>query len=311
MREFLHHLFSQENKLYSLFLPHQSNNFRAQVLQPRFFAGYTLTFLATFIILAMLLILRPGILGVAVFFDPGQIIAKTNEVRVKNKTPELKSNPKLTAAAQKKAEDMVAKGYWAHFSPDGKTPWDFVREAGYEFLAAGENLARDFDSISPMVSAWLASPSHADNLLSSNFTEIGVGVAQGVISGKNTTVVVQIFGKPAFVPIAEAQPQGRTLTTVLEGQPLQAQQPEFGVLPQQQEIVDVEKLVGVKSFNLFAPVRVGSLALIGFVSILLFTDFTFVKFARIVSARGHPIFHLAILLLIFFAIWYSNSGLIL
>lgn len=301
MRQFLHHLF----------LPHQSNNFRARLLQPRFFAGYTLTFLATFIILAMLLILRPGILGVAVFFDPGQIIAKTNEVRVKNNLVELKPNPKLTAAAQKKAEDMATKGYWAHFSPDGKTPWDFVREAGYNFQAAGENLARDFDSIDPMVSAWVNSPSHADNLLSQNFTDTGIGVANGVISGKTTTVVVQMFGKSAFVPVAVVQPEGRQIATVLEGQPISGGQTQRVVLPEQKEIIDVEKLVGAKSFNLFAPAKVGSLALIGIFSILLFTDFTFVKLAKIARSSGHPIFHLAILLLVFFAIWYSNSGLIL
>ena len=301
MKQFFHHLF----------LPHELNNFRARLLHPQFFAGYILTLFVPFLIFTILLFTKPGVLGITAFFDTGQIVEKTNEVRTKKGVSTLSINPKLTAAAQKKAEDMATKGYWAHFAPDGKTPWDFVREAGYNFTAAGENLARDFESVDPMVAAWLASSSHADNLLSSNFTEIGIGVASGVISGKTTTVVVQMFGKSAFVPVAVVQPEGRQIATVLEGQPISGGQTQRLVLPEQKEIIDVEKLVSPKPFNLFGPTKVGSLALIGFVSILLFTDFTFVKLAKIARSSGHPIFHLAILLLVFFAIWYSNSGLIL
>lgn len=300
MRQFLH----------ILLLPHENNHFRAKALHPHFFLGYVATLLLPFLVFGLLLLSKPGILGITAFFDSSQIIAKTNEARTKAGLPELSTNTKLTTAAQKKAEDMVASGYWAHFAPSGKTPWDFIREAGYEFTAAGENLARDFDSIDPVISAWLASTSHAENLLSKNFTELGVGVAQGTISGKTTTVVVQMFGKPAIIPVAAVKPAPAKIETVLEGQPLTGQA-QAEVKPIQKEVIDVAKLVKPTPFNYFAPSKAISLALVSFVGLLIFGDFTFVKFAKLARTGSHPIFHLAILLLIFFAIWYSNSGLIL
>lgn len=206
---------------------------------------------------------------------------------------------------------MVAKSYWAHFAPDGKTPWDFVRQAGYNFTAAGENLARDFGGVDPMISAWLASPTHRENLLSSNFTEIGVGVAEGVIAGKSTTVVVQMFGRPAFVPVAAAPPKPAQITTVLEAEPLNSEKSQVAVAPAQKEVIDVAKLVKPAAFNYFISTKIISLSVISLISFLLIADVVFVRFAKLTRTGGHPMFHLVALLLILFAVWYSNSGLIL
>lgn len=109
----------------------------------------------------------------------------------------LTVSPLLTAAAQAKADDMAAKGYFAHISPDGKNSWHWFKQAGYTFLYAGENLAVDFSDSIDVERAWMDSPTHRANILDGNFTQIGIASAQGVYEGRPTTFVVQMFGTPA------------------------------------------------------------------------------------------------------------------
>ncbi len=118
----------------------------------------------------------------------------TNQQREKNGLDDLKMNDQLTNAAQAKADDMFAKNYWAHNSPDGTTPWVFIKGAGYDYVYAGENLARGFNSAQDVVDAWMASPDHKANLLSPNFKDVGFAVKHGKLSGEETFLVVQEFG---------------------------------------------------------------------------------------------------------------------
>lgn len=135
------------------------------------------------------------------------IVELTNKERIKAGLPILWSNHKLNLAAQNKANDMMAKGYWEHYH-DGKSPWDWMHEAGYEFKAAGENLAIDFLEVEPMVKAWMDSPSHRQNILNPNFKEIGVGVAKGFFKNHETIIVVQMFGAPKKELQIESQVAG-------------------------------------------------------------------------------------------------------
>ena len=89
---------------------------------------------------------------------------------------------------------MFEKGYWAHNAPDGATPWDFIHGEGYRYTYAGENLARDFSYSKDVVDAWMASPSHRDNLMRPEYQEIGFAVVNGTLNGSETTLVVQMFG---------------------------------------------------------------------------------------------------------------------
>jgi hypothetical protein len=93
-----------------------------------------------------------------------------------------------------KGTDMLNRNYWAHVAPDGTEPWAFFINAGYKYRYAGENLARDFSSASSTVDAWMASPSHRENLLSNKYKDIGVAVVEGNLNGVDTTIVVQFFG---------------------------------------------------------------------------------------------------------------------
>lgn len=127
---------------------------------------------------------------------PGSVIALTNEERGDKGLGSLKASALLNRAAQLKADDMAAKSYYAHISPDGTQPPAWLNKVGYRFQIMGENLVIDRTSSEQVVSAWMGSPSHRENLLNPQFTEIGIGIAQGRYKGQDTTYVVQMLARP-------------------------------------------------------------------------------------------------------------------
>lgn len=134
------------------------------------------------------------------------LVDLTNRDRVKEGLPELSINQNLVAAASMKANDMAEKGYFAHQSPDGRNPWDFIKAAGYSYVYAGENLAVNFSDSAEVERAWMDSPTHKKNILNSKYTEIGIATAPGVYKGDNTTFVVQMFGRPKGTTATESTP---------------------------------------------------------------------------------------------------------
>ena len=130
-------------------------------------------------------------------YSAGTLVSMTNSVRAREGLGALSVNSQLTAAASAKAQDMLANQYFAHTSPSGKTPWDFIKAAGYNYAYAGENLAIGYTDAGELFSAWMASATHRENILNSNFREIGVAVISGAYEGEETTVVAQEFGAPA------------------------------------------------------------------------------------------------------------------
>ncbi len=131
---------------------------------------------------------------------PSAIISLSNQARQQNNVPTLRTNSLLTKAAQAKANDMITAHYFAHISPTKVTPWYWFKQAGYKYSYAGENLAIDFLQSEDVIQAWLNSPSHRSNLLSTKYKDIGVAVTTGNINGVDSLLVVQMFGTP--VPTA-------------------------------------------------------------------------------------------------------------
>lgn len=126
--------------------------------------------------------------------SPGNIVSLTNQERAANGLNTLKEDSRLAAAALAKANNMFSEQYWDHFGPNGETPWQFIRAEGYNYVYAGENLAKGFQTSEGVHEAWMASPTHAANIMSANYKDIGVAVVQGMLLGKQTTLVVQMFG---------------------------------------------------------------------------------------------------------------------
>jgi len=126
------------------------------------------------------------------------ILQETNTHRSIEKADNLTLNKTLNKAAQAKVEDMFAKQYFEHVSPTGIGPADLAESVGYKYVRVGENLALgNFQDDADIVQAWMDSPGHRENIVSSGFSEIGIAVGQGKYEGHNTWLAVQTFGLPA------------------------------------------------------------------------------------------------------------------
>jgi hypothetical protein len=150
---------------------------------------------------AVLPFLFSGFVALAADLSPQTVISFTNEERAKKDLPLLVESEALDRAAELKAADMLKNNYFSHTSPAGLTPWHWIKESGYEYQFAGENLAINFTSVSEQGKAWMNSKTHRENILNSDYTEVGVAVVSGTIKGKTSFVTVQLFGKP-HAPVA-------------------------------------------------------------------------------------------------------------
>lgn len=195
-----------------LTFPRESNNFKARILHSHVLALFILGFVVIQLLPKLIFtpeILPPQTLGYASQISIQDVVAFTNQKRSEAGLSKLTTNAALSSAALAKGKDMLAKGYWAHVSPDGVEPWAFFKQVDYKYRYAGENLARDFSSASAAVDAWMASPTHRDNMLSNKYKEIGIAVVEGPLNGKDATIIVQLFGTQAadrpVVPVAGAE----------------------------------------------------------------------------------------------------------
>ena len=143
---------------------------------------------------------------VAADINTVRLIELANQERVARGLNTLIVDSRLSIAAQNKGADMFAKQYWSHYGPNGETPWQFIKAAGYNYIYAGENLAKDFTSTDPIHTAWMNSPSHRDNIININYQHIGIAAVSGVFDGKETIIVVQMFGSEYVAPEPEPEP---------------------------------------------------------------------------------------------------------
>lgn len=153
------------------------------------------------------------VLAYATSINVDDLLAATNQSRASNGLGPLTLNAKLNNGALAKANDMIAKNYWSHNSPDGTQPWAFFVGAGYNYVRAGENLAYGFDTSNGVETGWMNSAGHRANVLG-NFADVGFGIANGPnYQGGPNTVVVAFYATaqatpapaPAVAPVAPAQ----------------------------------------------------------------------------------------------------------
>ncbi len=181
------------------FIPNEENDFR-----PEFLVGKNVKQLTGALVVIELVIFILPTLFFAQFVQglhlsavlPGVLATLTNEERAKQNLTTLVENPVLMQAAQLKAQDMAQKSYFAHTSPEGKTPWYWFKQAGYRYSIAGENLAVSFSDSKEVTQAWMNSPSHRANIVRFNFKEMGTGVAVGTYKGRESIFVAQVYASP-------------------------------------------------------------------------------------------------------------------
>jgi len=281
-----------------LFLPHNDEKNRSFVLQHSSLAGFAF-FIFSLIVASHFLVLSvPNILGYATNIFTSDLLTDTNKMRTNRNLKPLKLNATLSKAAEAKANDMFAKNYWAHVSPDGTEPWDFITSYGYDYIYAGENLAVDFSDSQKVVDAWYNSPSHRENLLNTHYTEIGFAVVNGELQGRKTTLVVQMFGfsrselasaelsPEVSIPVVDSKPFVKSLAIKSEGKVL-------------------------NSSDVFNASRYIAIILGLFLTAFFAIDGYYVRKMRIFRVSGHTILHILVLLLAIAGIWYTSIGLVL
>jgi len=112
-----------------------------------------------------------------------------NRERAANGLRALESDPELAEVARGHSADMFARGYFAHYTPEGKSPFDRMREDGVTFRTAGENLA-----LAPTLpiahTGLMNSPGHRANILNPQFGRVGIAILDG---GRRGLMITQDF----------------------------------------------------------------------------------------------------------------------
>jgi uncharacterized protein (TIGR03000 family) len=122
-----------------------------------------------------------------------EVLELTNQERDKAGLPRLRSHAKLARAAREHSANMARLGQLAH-TLEGKGPAERLAELGYQSFGWGENVAGGQRTPQEALQSWMNSPGHRGNILSSDFTEIGVGIAGNNQGGFYFT---QVFARPA------------------------------------------------------------------------------------------------------------------
>jgi uncharacterized protein YkwD len=162
------------------------------------------------------LVLSQIMMGITYYSGPGissetpevmskNIITYTNNERSLSGLTPLTENEDLDQAARLKLEDMFTNNYWEHIAPSGIQAWDFIKQTGYIYEYAGENLAKGYHDSNTTVDAWMDSQTHKDNILGTNYTDIGVAVGSGKLNNRPVTLAVQILAKPKTNTLAQVQ----------------------------------------------------------------------------------------------------------
>lgn len=178
-----------------LFIPHEKNNHRAGLLHNLSILIIIVVILALSFGVHLLETVRPDILGISYSISEAELLTFVNNERQNKGLGPLTLNPQLSDAARRKAADMLAKNYWAHFAPDGSTsPWVLIKAAGYNYTYAGENLAKGFTDSGSVVSAWMNSQTHRENILSDRYKDVGFAIVPGTLTGEETVLIVEMLG---------------------------------------------------------------------------------------------------------------------
>src|SRR5258706_1810646 len=304
------------NVFVHLFFPHESNNQKAKILHSGSLGILAVLLVAFQLVLNIVPSSLPRVLGYAANISPSEVIRLTNQQREAVGLNAVSENHVLDSAALAKGNDMLAKGYWAHFAPDGTSPWSFYSSFGYKYRYAGENLARDFADAGSAVNAWMNSPSHKENILNPNYKEIGIGVVEGSLAGVDTTIIVQFFGTPAnsapAIAVAKAEGVSTSVKVLASPKPtatpLAVQTPSPSPTPTSMAEPVAATTVHISPFS---STKNLSMAILGVLLLALSIDLLLVRRRRIARIGGRTLAHIAFLGMILAVILILKAGQII
>lgn len=276
-----------------LFIPKESNNHRAKILHHTNLFLTIIFLLLTSFFIQKLRVNFPSVLGVKTDISSDQLLFLTNEQRQKDGNSSLVLNEQLSLAAEKKALDMFEYDYWAHNSPSGKTPWVFIRNSGYKYVYAGENLAKGFSTPEDVIKAWMASPDHRNNMLSSNYSDVGFAVKSGKLNGEETVLIVEELGS-LNLPIAKSKI--REVSTASD------------INISRKNVASISKKPFINSLSFASNIYV----IVIFIFIFAFLlDMIVIEKKKIMRFVGHNIDHVLYLLLVLALVGVLSKGVII
>lgn len=304
-----------------LFTPHHTNNYRSKALHIDSLFVYALLIVAFQVLLSTVHRQFPDVLGYATNITVEELLSATNAKRSELGLSPLVLNEQLSSAAYGKAQHMFAHDYWAHVAQDGTTPWDFINGEQYQYLYAGENLAKNFMTSPEVVDAWLASQTHRENLLKPQYSDIGFAVVNGVLEGEETTLVVQMFGTPLREPIADRTIEitDQAVATSVQPEAVLNEEPAIG----KSADVPAEKptnpdLAGLSLSMQTTPIfdihvlKTGVLlTFIGFMVLVFVVDAVYVMKFRHIRVTGHTAGHILFLVALAVLMLAMKGGAVL
>ena len=285
-----------------IFLPQRQNGYRPHFVRLQFVGVFLLVLLAL------------QIFSLAFRFDifvespdpPSQqeqgIVSATNQARREAGVEELTVSEDLNRAARAKIDHMFSQQYWSHISPDGVQPWEFLDQQAYIYNLAGENLAKDYNTGESTVAGWLGSDSHRENLLKSEFEEIGTAVGEGTLYGQPATLAVAFYAQPVDGISVINQADGQTQLSLGESAN------RFVGLPPQTTISLANPFAAAQTLSLPGQIAIIIMSVMVMIYLLQHT---------ITEAKGikwrykfhqHPALRIALLLAVMALIIYSNLG---
>jgi uncharacterized protein YkwD len=135
------------------------------------------------------------------------VVTLMNDYRAARGVAPLRADAQLMTAANDRMRHMEDESYWNHDSPDGVTPFVWLKVRDYDYQYAGENLATGFETARLLVESWMESPGHRDNILSTDFEDCGIAIIDGTTTGPgNGKSVVVLFGATRSPDRASKQP---------------------------------------------------------------------------------------------------------
>lgn len=290
MLDYLHHLF----------FPRDSNNHRARLLHHEVIALCVLVLFVGQFLFVSVKRHFPDVLGLSTDFSIERLVELTNEKRSHEGLEPLMLDSNLSEAATFKASDMLTKNYWAHYGPDGTSPWVFFKKVGYDYQYAGENLARGFTSPEDVVDAWMASPTHRENMLSPKYSDIGFAIQEGTLLGEQTTLVVEHFGAKPLSSFAKRSASAKEQVPAAKETQAQGASRVFAVSESRNPLIDSVKASANISF-----------LILGLFIFVLLSDMIIIKRKNIIRVVGHNADHIFFLAGVALFVAFFIRGVIL
>ncbi len=225
------------------FVPNELNGHKPKILHSKSVRALTLGLLVTKIALVSALLIFFPTGGRVTPAIENEMVSLTNEYRQSLGAQPLVRNEYLNNVAMERAQDMFSRNYFSHYSPEGLKPWEWLDPNKYQFIRFGENLAIDFVTANGVFKAFQASPSHDKNLKNANYSEVGIAMLTGTMEGRETNLMVVLYGEPKVIP----QPVQVAQVDTSKDQPQPIEQPIVKPVTPTQPVVEPPKPVPVPS----------------------------------------------------------------